>query len=285
MSAVTAAAALPLWLQEPIVPLAWLWRIARSDGLVLGFTSHDRDLVRGGMTYVATPGIRPSALSLSSALEADTMDIAGALTADAITATDLEAGRWDGASVSLSVCHWKDGSIAPISVAAGTLGTVERKGGAFSAELQSCGGVDAARLLARPVAPETAPTCRARLGDAACRVNLARRTRIVRLASAEGARVTISDTIVATDYAYGRLRFLTGANAGLTRLILSGEGQALVLAEEPAFALAPDTRAEIIEGCDRSITTCWARFANAANFRGEPYLPGMDYITRYPGAG
>ena len=41
---------------------------------------------------------------------------------------------------------------------------------------------------------------------------------------------------------------------------------------------------ELIEGCDKSLATCAARFGNAANFRGEPYLPGMDLLTRYPGA-
>ena len=42
-------------------------------------------------------------------------------------------------------------------------------------------------------------------------------------------------------------------------------------------------RVELIEGCDKSLATCAARFANALNFRGEPYLPGMDLLTRYPG--
>ena len=40
---------------------------------------------------------------------------------------------------------------------------------------------------------------------------------------------------------------------------------------------------ELIEGCDKSIATCAARFGNALNFRGEPYLPGVDLLTRYPG--
>jgi hypothetical protein len=48
---------------------------------------------------------------------------------------------------------------------------------------------------------------------------------------------------------------------------------------EPVGALV-----ELIEGCDKSIATCAGRFANAANFRGEPYLPGIDLLTRYPGA-
>jgi hypothetical protein len=31
------------------------------------------------------------------------------------------------------------------------------------------------------------------------------------------------------------------------------------------------------------LATCGGRFGNALNFRGEPYLPGIDLLTRYPG--
>jgi uncharacterized phage protein (TIGR02218 family) len=31
-----------------------------------------------------------------------------------------------------------------------------------------------------------------------------------------------------------------------------------------------------IAGCDKTIGTCAGKFANAVNFRGEPYVPGMD---------
>ncbi len=40
---------------------------------------------------------------------------------------------------------------------------------------------------------------------------------------------------------------------------------------------------ELIEGCDRQLATCRDRFANIANFRGEPHLPGNDLLTRYGG--
>ena len=33
----------------------------------------------------------------------------------------------------------------------------------------------------------------------------------------------------------------------------------------------------------KSIATCAGRFGNTLNFRGEPYLPGVDLLTRYPG--
>lgn len=268
------------WLTAPIVPLAWLWRIERSDGMVLGFTSHDRDLVRDGVTYVATPGIQPSALSLNASLDADTMDIAGALTADAITEADLDAGRWDGAAVTLDVTNWEAQDEPPIRVARGTLGAVERKRGAFAAELRTLDAV-----LEAPVAPETSPGCRARLGDSACRVDLAPRTKMVRVAGISDRVVTMGEPIDGAAYTFGRLRFLSGANCGLSVAIVAGAGQAITLARDPAFAVDAGTLVELIEGCDRQLATCSGRFGNAINFRGEPYLPGMDYVTRYPGAG
>jgi hypothetical protein len=39
------------------------------------------------------------------------------------------------------------------------------------------------------------------------------------------------------------------------------------------------------EGCDHTIATCAARFGNAINFQGEPFLPGNDSLTRYPAGG
>ena len=42
--------AAPYWLREEVVTLAWCWRLSRRDGVVVGLTSHDCDLVIGGTT-------------------------------------------------------------------------------------------------------------------------------------------------------------------------------------------------------------------------------------------
>ncbi len=85
-------------------------------------------------------------------------------------------------------------------------------------------------------------------------------------------------------FAFGRLRWIGGANSGLESLIAACDGAELVLQEPPPFAIAAGDLVEIREGCDKSFATCTGRFANAENFRGEPHLPGMDLLTRYPGA-
>jgi uncharacterized phage protein (TIGR02218 family) len=156
---------------------------------------------------------------------------------------------------------------------------VERTGGTYSVSLQG----PVAALLERPVAPVTSPTCRARLGDAACRIDLRPRRALVAVAGAVGDRVSVSGLTPGL-YPFGSLRWLGGANCGLTQAIVDQEADGLFLAETPSFAVAPGTRALLTEGCDKRLATCAARFANAANFQGEPHLPGMDLLTRYPGS-
>jgi len=85
-------------------------------------------------------------------------------------------------------------------------------------------------------------------------------------------------------YGGGLLRWFGGANNGLEAAIAASEGAVVTLRTEPVFAPAIGDLIELIEGCDKSLSTCAGRFANAANFRGEPYLPGIDLLTRYPGA-
>ena len=254
------------------------WRIERRDGVAIGLTDHDRDLAIDGLVHKAAPGMVPSAVSRSDGLDADTMSVSGALTAAAIDEQDLLAGRWDGAAVSIFAVDWSD-TAQRVALGEGTIGAVETSDGAFSAELR---GVAAA--LDRPVAEATSPECRAELGDARCRVAMATRRRFARVIASNGAAVTLDAAEPSPDaWGGGRVRWLTGDNCGLESAVAVSAGSAVTLRTVPAFAVTVGTLIEVIEGCDKSLATCAARFANAANFRGEPYLPGIDLLTRYPG--
>ena len=93
-----------------------------------------------------------------------------------------------------------------------------------------------------------------------------------------------ADTGAAGACAYGRLLWLTGANSGLDSVIVASEANGVTLREAPPQPPQVGDLIEIAEGCDKLFATCAGRFGNAANFRGEPHLPGMDLLTRYPGA-
>lgn len=266
------------FIKQPLTTIAFCWRIERRDGIALGFTSHDRDLVIDDLPYRAAPGMLPSAIALSDGFAPDTLAIDGALTSDAIREEDLSAGRWDGAEVRVFMIDWRDPGGERLHLARGTLGDVSRSGGGFSAEL-----IGPTAVLDRAVVERTSPECRALLGDKRCRVDLAPRRRITRVtAVADEVVLSLEDgEASANSYAYGRLRWLEGRNSGLESAILSSAGATVTLREPPRFAAAAGDRVELTEGCDKSFATCTGRFGNGANFRGEPHLPGLDLLTRY----
>lgn len=264
------------WLEGALTSVTLCWRIERRDGVTIGLTAHDRDLAIGGLVYRAAPGMTPSAIERGASLDAASMDVTGALSSAAINESDLLAGRWDGARVMVFATDWSAaGEIATLGE--GTIGAVETGHGMLSAELK--GG---AAALERPVVEETSPECRAELGDRRCRVAMAGRRRFALVTGIEGAVLTLDAAEpVANCYGGGRLRWFGGANSGLEDAIARSAGACVTLRRPPRFAAGG--RVELIEGCDKSIATCGARFGNVRNFRGEPYLPGTDLLTRYPG--
>jgi uncharacterized phage protein (TIGR02218 family) len=37
----------------------------------------------------------------------------------------------------------------------------------------------------------------------------------------------------------------------------------------------------VVAGCRKTLAVCGSKFANVANFRGFPHVPGSDAVTRY----
>jgi uncharacterized phage protein (TIGR02218 family) len=262
---------------SPLSSVAFCWRIERPDGAGLALTSHDQDLVVGGIRFRAAPGILPSAIIRGSGLDPQSGDIAGALTSPALAEEDLVAGRWDGSRVRVFGVDWTDPDREQLGLGDGELGELSYDGTAFSAELRG-----PAERLRQPVCPETSAQCRAEFGSPECRVDLA--GRIVRTSATgiNGVEVSV-DAELDDRFVFGRLRWLSGPLAGLDGMILSAAGGVVRLREPPGDAGQLPVRVELREGCDKLFATCTTRFDNAANFRGEPHLPGNDLLTRYSG--
>jgi uncharacterized phage protein (TIGR02218 family) len=268
------------FIERDLATIALCWRLERRDGVALGFTTHDRDLAIGGLIYRAAPGMLPSAITLSDGFDAETLDVEGALTSDAIRGEDLRMGRWDGAAVFVFMVDWENLSGETLPVARGELGEVTINGSGFEAALKG-----PAAVFDLAVVEQTSPECRAMLGDRRCRIDMAPRTRLTRISAVIAPDVVEVATAAAGNaYGYGRLCWISGAGSGTESAILRSDGTRLTLRDVPDSVPEAGDLVEIREGCDKSLATCSSRFANAANFRGEPHLPGMDLLTRYPGA-
>lgn len=265
-----------IWFTQPLETVATFWRVSRRDGVTLGFTSHDRELWFDGVLHRAAPGMAPSAIRRTAGLDEDSAEVAGALSHDSVTAADLAAGRYDGARVRIGLIDWESQTRETVWI--GSIGAITEEEGGFTAELAS----RKAELLQTPV-PRTSPACRAAFCGPGCNLNPGFYTHdaVVTAGDVEAGTVTIACDAAPDRLLGGTLRWLGGAQAGSVARIHEGTGGALLL-EPPPRADATGQRAIVREGCDHRLPTCAERFDNAANFRGEPFLPGNDLLVRYP---
>lgn len=260
-----------------LTSMAFCWRLERRDGAGLALTSHDKALTRDGVRYEPALGITPAAIRAELGLEARTSEIGGSLSSAAISEADLAAGRWDSAVLRLTAIDWDTPEQGDLELLSGELGQIASKDNEFETELLGVGA-----KLERPICPLTSPECRAVLGDPKCRVDMAGRRLRAKVTAVAAHQIAV-DQQIDDRFRFGQLRFLSGVANGERRTILSIEGQQLGLRSAPAGEVAIGTPVELTEGCDKRLATCSGRFGNAANFRGEPHLPGNDLLTRYPG--
>jgi uncharacterized phage protein (TIGR02218 family) len=269
-------------LEEGATTLCHAWRVTRRDGVVLGFTDHDRDLVFAETTFLAASGFAPSDWETLSGLSAPSGEVAGALSSDAISEADIAAGRYDGSEVEQFLVNWADPT-QHFRLRVMDIGEITRSGSDFRAELRSV-----AHRLGQGKSRIYAHRCDAAFGDARCGKDISSFTAEgTIIATADPTRITASglDGFASGHFRYGALTFTSGANHSVSVDIeshtrsTSGTGLVLWL-PLPNSPSVGDTFT-IVAGCDKGFETCKSRFANAANFRGFPHMPGQDFAYSY----
>ena len=264
------------------------WAVARRDGVTLGFTDHDNDLQFGGVLFRADSGLTGHALQQTTGLAVDNGEALGALRSDAVTEADLVAGRYDAAAVWAWLVNWADVEQRHL-LFRGTIGEVQTGGGGFRAELRGL-----TETLGQPTGRIYQRHCNARLGDASCGVNMANpaHTGEAVVIDATGGPVLLLSGLAgyAPDwFARGTLKVMDGAAAGLSAMIKSdvliGSERTVSLWQEMRIPLAPGDRVRVQAGCDKRAETCKGKFANFAQFRGFPHIPGEDWLMAVPRSG
>ena len=280
----TLSPALQAHLDDGTTTLSWCWRVSRSDGVALGFTDHDRALSFDGTVFEPESGFAASEIRAGSDLAVDAQDATGVLTSDRITETDILEGRWDNAAVELWRVNWADTS-QRVLLRRGAVGQIRRGRMAFVAEVRSL-----AHVLGQTVGRTFQSGCDARLGDARCGIDLEnpiyKGTGVVMDMLRD--RAFMASGLAGFEagwFTSGTLTWTSGANAARITEVLShgidGSITSLTLLEAPVRAIAEGDSFIARAGCDKRIVTCSAKFANVANFRGFPNIPGQDAVLRY----
>lgn len=253
------------------------WSLTRRDGLVLGFTDHDRALVFDGLTYAAATGLEAAETMAELGFAIGGGDVAGAFAASGLNETDLTRGLYDDARVRIWLVNWA----APeqrLLLEEGCIGEVRRGEHGFTAEVRSVAKAfdeERGRLYLR--------SCAADLGDARCGVALVAATAHI---EASDGRLSLSAAGLSSypdgHFTGGRLVFTGGANAGFATEVkrhgTEGGRAVFQLWQAPSATIGPGDGFSVTPGCDKSFATCRAKFGNGVNFRGFPHMPTTDFI-------
>ncbi len=271
-------------LQGEVTTVCHCWRLTRVDGVVLGFTDHDRPLVVDGTTFRPRSGFTTSEASDTLGLAIDTVDVEGALSSDDIVEADVLAGRYDDAEVETLLVNWRQPEQFA-SVRRATVGRIARRDGAFAAELKG-----RMHALDQVNGRWVARRCDAALGDARCRFDLdapgySAPGGVVAVVAARTISVSGLESFDGGWFAHGTVQWAAGALAGRRSAIVGHVVRAgsVELSLQPEDGPMPEEGDAFVvfAGCDKAFATCKAKFANELNFQGFPHLPGNDAAYGY----
>ena len=264
-------------LSGELTMLATCWKITRRDSVVMGFTSHDKSLSFDGVDYVANSGFTPSDIKNSDSLEGDLFNLEGFLDSSFITESDLLAGKYDFAEIEIFQVNYADLTQGKIIHRTGWFGEISFDNGRFNAEISGL-----TSKLAKTIGDLYSPTCRAVLGDSRCSVSMAGYVVTGSVTGLTDNRVFADSSRVEDNgyFNYGKITFTSGNNDGLSMEVKAYADGEIELVLPMSYAILIGDTYSLEVGCDKIISTCVAKFNNAVNFRGEPFVPGMDEILK-----
>jgi len=261
------------------------WKVVRRDGVVLGFTDHDRDLDFDGVSFVARSGLTARALQQTTGMAVDNTEAMGALSDASVREEDILAGRFDGAEVTAFLVNWANVTERSIQFK-GNFGEITRSKGMFQVELRGL-----TERLNRPIGRVYHAECSAILGDRRCTIDLTdvAYSAQVPIISHEAGRVFKVEALpgyAAQWFERGRLVVLDGTGKGQSGLIKTDRfvDDFRIIELWQGFSSLPQTGdlLRLEAGCDKRGSTCRDKFSNFLNFRGFPHIPGEDWLRASP---
>lgn len=255
--------------------LCRLWTVTRSDGVVLRFTDSDRPVVLGANTYRSDVSFTSSSI-FTSAQAANLQSVTMTVIMDdtAFAEEDLRRQLYQKAQGVIEVCDYANPAFGTLVMFSGKFGQIQI-GNNRTATIEII--PDAAAAASSIIAAEKySQTCRANLGDTRCKLNIEGTKVAFTVVSASAGSLVATELNQASDHwVLGKVKWVTGANAGSISFIQSGDqGTTSLFLLSPPFKTiqAGDTGFAYV-GCDKQLGTCRVKFDNVVNFRGEPTIP------------
>lgn len=258
-------------------------RIERRDGKIIALTDHDQDLVIENIHYQSAVGYTPTAISAHDQGAVNSVDVEGILSVAGVSRDDISSGLFDGAKIFVFEVNHEDLSQGILPLMSGFWGECQLHDHHYVTEFRSL-----SEALQQTIGDLYSTTCRAQLGDKHCAVNLDTLAMEGVVTHVEknnrGQFRTAGFDQPNDDFQYGVITWKQGKNTDLSMEIKSfiPESQQFQLAQAMPYAIEVGDIFAVVPGCDKTLSTCKNRFHNVMNFRGEPFIPGLDKMLRVP---
>lgn len=278
--------------------LCRLWRVTRTDGVVLRFTDNTRPI-----TITIDPDVTPqvyrsdfsftaSAIFMSKTA-ANLQSVQMTFLLDAVDDTgfnenDLRLRKYDGAHAEVFVVDYEDTAAGSIRMYSGKFGTVNLSNQHIATvEITPDDTTQAGSSLGLE---KYSQTCRASLFDARCKLNPDLYKVAFTVASASGGSIVAAALNQENNHwGLGFIKWLTGPNAGVVQTVNSSDqaSTSVFLTSPPPLPAQAGDTGYIYPGCDKTRVRC-KQFGNLVNMRAEPDAPSgpldpnLNYSTHAP---
>jgi uncharacterized phage protein (TIGR02218 family) len=260
-----------------------IWKMTAVDTTVAAYCAHTRGLTFSSVTYTAAP-VEATQFTQTVGLDANHVELFGVFDT-IVTEQDIQGGKWKNAKIVFEYVAYDPASGAIHPTVVGSVGKMKGQAGKFSlnngtfkVEFRSLSD-----LLSQEIGDLTSPIDRNRrpedLGVSMGSFTFARTV----TAFTSRMSFTVGGTAQVNDYfKYGRAEWSTGANAGLKMEIKSSVGNLINLQLPMRGAIANGDTLNLIAGYDGSREQARDKFAAMEAFNGEPDLPGLQAVLKYP---
>lgn len=255
--------------------IATFVKITRKDGIIKGFTNHDKPLTVDSLLYVPVPGLERVTMNLRSNAEVSNQEFGGGWVLD-LDDSDLSSGIYDDALISVHRADWSNPSAGVLIVFEGSLGIISWTEDGFKADVYST-----MKKLDSKIGATTTAQCRHALFDPAgptrvglCGLSAATFT-YTGSVTGSPTKISFTETGVgqADDWiANGVLTWTSGLNNGTTSEVKSYTTNVIELFLPTTFLVNSGDTFTVTAGCDKKFETCKAKFSNQDNFGGFPHI-------------
>jgi len=271
-----------------------VYRLTRSDGVILRFAEHPYSIVYNGETFDPVDGIDVQADETFAGMKEANSEMLGILSSSRIDEDDLRGGLYRDARIDVITLDWRYPWMGVLDQRVFWLGQITRiTGETFTAELLGLGS-----WLSQSTGVVAGRTCRFNLGDSAC--NRDGKTDLT------GAGPWLQQGKIVTAVDTQRVQFqtdATGADGYLDRGEITWTGPSgdkkvgtknqvkthvsvngvLTLQLPSDFDINVGDEFSVYPGCNKIFDgDCTTKFANQEVFGGQRFIPGGDSANETP---